>query len=390
MVKRGFIFTFKRELYKIGRYKTFLFSIIALPILCFALLATLLIQGVAVQFPIAVLDSDNTPLSRKATEMVTSTEFANVAYKIGSIEEGKNLMNKGEIHAILVLPRDLEKNVMNGTQVECSLFVNGVNILISSLIQKSVIFTMQSFSTGIEIEKLVISGKTKSEAYALSLPITYDKHILFNPYTNYAYYLLPGFMPIILLMFTILSTIFAIGIELKKGTARYWLSSANNSIVTALAAKLAPYTFIMLLQGLLMSVIMFRVVGVPLVGSIWLIIASTVLLILSYQAIGIIFIALFANLRLALSIGSGYSVLALTFSGLTFPAIAMGTIANIMIHIFPLTLYINIFIDQAVRGTPIVYSLHYFLIYFIFLMLPMLFLPRMKALCLNSKFWGLS
>lgn len=371
-----------------SRYRTFTFSIVVLPILSFILLFSLFAKGVATQFPIGVLDNDNTPMSRKATEMVESTRFVDVAYKLSSIEQGQQLMYDGKINAILVLPRNMEQDVMRGESVKSSLFVSGVNLLISSLIQKDVIYTMQTFSTGIEIQKLIAGGKSPEQAYMLSLPISYDKHILFNPYTNYAYYLLPGFMPMMLLMFTILSTIFAIGIELKRGTARYWLSGANYSITTALTAKLLPYTLIMMMQGVLMSVIMFKTAGIPLMGSAWLIAASTALFILSYQAMGVVIISILSNLRFGLSIGAGYSVLAFTFSGLTFPTIAMGKFPSEVTHLFPFTPYVDIFIDQAMRGTPIVYTLHYFLIYFIFIILPFAFLPRLKSLCLNPKHWG--
>lgn len=388
MVKRGFKFTLLREFYIMSRYKTFTFSIVALPILSFVLLVMLFARGVPTSIPIAVLDLDNTSLSRTATEMVSASRFSKVEYNVSSLTEGKQLMNRGKIQAILVLPHDLERDVMRGKQVNASLFVNGVNLLMSSLIQKDVIYTMQTFSTGIEIQKLESQGMSAEKAYNLSLPITYDKHILFNPYTNYAYYLLPGFMPMMLLMFTILSTIFTIGIELKKGTASYWLSAANGSVITAITAKLLPYTIIMSMLGLLMNVIMFRTVGLPLNGSVWLIALGTFMFILSYQAMGVVIITILANLRFALSIGAGYSVLAFTFSGLTFPALGMGEIPRMLTHIFPFTPFVNLFIDQAMRGTPVQLSLQYILVLGLFILLPLIFLPRLKHIATDKTFYG--
>lgn len=388
MIKRGFKFAFLRELYRMGRYRTFTFSIVVIPILSFLLLTTLLSRGVPDAIPIAVLDEDNTSMSRMASEMVSASRFSKIEYDIASITEGRALMNQGKIQAILVFPRDMERSVMRGEQVQVPLFVNGVNLLMSSLVQKDVIYTMQTFSTGIEIQKLVTKGIPENEAYGLALPINYDKHILFDPYINYAYYLLPGFMPMMLLMFTILSTIFAIGIELKKNTSKLWISAAGGSVVKALTAKLLPYTIIMSLLGLLMNVIMFRTVGIPLNGSVWLIVVGTFLFILAYQAMGVVLITILANLRLALSIGAGYSVLAFTFSGLTFPAIAMGEFPRLLTHLFPFTPYVDLFIDQAMRGAPVVVSLPYLLILMVFILLPILLLPRLKKIATNSKYSG--
>lgn len=388
MIKRGFKFALMREFYRLGRYRTFTFSIVVIPILSFILLTTLLSRGVPDALPIAVLDKDNTSMSRMASEMVSAGRFSKVEYDISSLTEGRTLMNQGKIQAILVLPRDMERSIMRGEQVQVPLFVNGVNLLMSSLVQKDVIYTMQTFSTGIEIQKLVTKGISENEAYELALPINYDKHVLFDPYVNYGYYLLPGFMPMMLLIFTILSTIFAIGIELKKDTAKLWISSAGGSIIKALVAKLLPYTILMSLMGLLMNVIMFRTVGIPLNGSVWLIAVGTFLFILAYQAIGVVFISILANLRLALSIGAGYSVLAFTFSGLTFPAIAMGELPRLLTHLFPFTPYIDLFIDQAMRGAPVVVSLHYLLILMVFIVLPIFFLSRLKKIATNSKYSG--
>lgn len=388
MIKRGFKFAFLRELYRMGRFRTFTFSIVVIPILSFVLLAALFSRGVPTGIPIAVLDEDNTSMSRLATEMVSASRFSKVDYDITSLTEGRNLMNQGKIQAILVLPRDMERDIMRGEKVDASLFVNGVNLLMSSLVQKDVIYTMQTFSTGIEIQKLETKGIPASEAYELALPINYDKHILFDPYINYAYYLLPGFMPMMLLIFTILSTIFAIGIELKKNTASRWIASAGGNVVKALMAKLLPYTIIMSLLGLLMNVIMFRTIGIPLNGSAWMIAIGMLLFVLAYQAMGVVIITILANLRLSLSIGAGYSVLAFTFSGLTFPAIAMGELPRILTHIFPFTPYVNLFIDQAMRGAPVYVSLHYLLILLFFIALPITLLTRLKKISLDSKFSG--
>lgn len=388
MLKRGFKFTLLRELSRMGRYRTFMFSIVVIPILSFLLLVSFFWRGVPNAIPIAVLDNDNTATSRKASDMVSASRFSQIEYDISSLAEGHELMNEGKIQAILVLPKDMERSVMRGEQVEASLFVNGVNLLMSSLIQKDVIYTMQTFSTGVEIQKLVSKGVPENQAYQLALPINYDKHILFDPYINYAYYLLPGFMPMILLLFTILSTIFVIGIELKRGTASMWVSSAGGSMTKALTAKLLPYTIIMSMLGLFMNVIMFRTVGIPLNGSAWLIALGTFMFILAYQAVGVLIISVLANLRLSLSIGAGYSVLAFTFSGLTFPAIAMDALPRLATNVFPFTPYINLFVDQSLRGAPIYVSLQYLVVMAVFILLPIALLARLKSVATNKAFFG--
>ena len=388
MVKRGFIFTLKRELFRMRRYRTFSFCIVMIPVLTFLFLSIVFYNGVPTHLPVAILDQDRTPLSRQCARMIDAGEHTSVRYRITSLEEGRRMIKNGEVSAVVVFPLYFERDIYANRSVEVPVFVNGTNLLVSSLLQKDIKTAVLTFSAGIEINKLTATGKSESEAYQLSMPVALKQHILFNPYISYAYYLLPGFMPMMLLFFVILSSVFAIGIELKKGTARYWLSSSGWRIFTAVTAKLLPYTLLFLALALLMNVVMFRFFGVPLQGSVPVLAAANVLFVLAYQWMGVLFILLFDNLRLALSIAAGYSVLAFTFSGLTFPFIAMNPEVALLGNLFPMTFYMNTFMDQAMRGAPVAHSVPYLLTLCLFIFVPMLFLKRLGKLCRYEKYWG--
>jgi hypothetical protein len=106
------------------------------------------------------------------------------------------------------------------------------------------------------------------------------------------------------------------------------MQRASNSPVVAITGKLLPYTFLFMVNIMLMNTIIFKVLGTPLNGSLGMIIFSEFLLVAAYQSMAILFLNLTANLRLTLSLGSAYTMMALTFSGLTFPALAMPLIAK--------------------------------------------------------------
>ncbi len=177
---------------------------------------------------------------------------------------------------------------------------------------------MTTFTAGIQLQLLTKQGLSEKQAMAQLMPVRFSRHVLFNPYINYGYYLSPSFMPMMLLIFVVMVTVFTIGTELKHATAREWIDTANGSVGAALTGKILPVTVIMFLMSLVMLLIIFKVVGVPLNGSLTVILLGTLLFILSYQAIAVFIVSLLSNLRLSLSIGGGYSVLAFTFSGLTF------------------------------------------------------------------------
>ena len=384
---KGFIQVFRRELCRIREFPVYMTLSLILPVISFAYFAILLADGIPRNIPIAVLDLDGTPLSRQLTRMIDATATCDVAYQLTDMDEGEKMMREGRIDAIVRIPARFEADIFSNHQTDVVAYLNGLNISANGLMNRDIQTAVTTFSSGVQIQMLEKKGLSPLQAYSQMMPVAFDRHILFNPYTNYAYYLLPSFLPMMLMIFSLLTTVFAIGTELKYGTAGEWFARAGGSTWAALLGKLMPYTLIMILLSLGMNTMMYKYLGVPLNGSPLLHVIAGILFVLAYESIGVLMISVFSNLRLSLSIGGGYSVLAFTFSGLTFPMIAMDGFVRIFCYIFPFTFYTEIFIDQAMRGAPVHYSLPYLGYLSLFILLPLLCLPRLKKISTNELYW---
>mgnify|MGYP000239489373 CR=1 FL=1 len=378
----------RRELVRLTHQPMYFVLMLVLPVVSFAFFALLFNKGVARDIPIAVLDDDHTSLSRKVTQMIDATPTALVAYEIQDMDEGERLMREGKVMAIVQIPSFFEKNILSNSQTHIENYVSGTNITVNGLLSKDIQTAVTTFTAGIQLQLLTKQGLSEKQAMAQLMPVRFSRHVLFNPYINYGYYLSPSFMPMMLMIFAMLVTIFAIGTELKAGTAREWLDTAGGSVFAALVGKMLPLVVMMLLMTLTMFLILFKIVGVPLNGSLTALLFGCMLFVLAYMAIGVLIVTLLSNLRLSLSIGGGYSVLAFTFSGLTFPMMAMYPWVQAFSKIFPFTFYTDIFIDQALRGAPVVDSLWDMGYIALFIVLPMLCLPRLRKICSDEKYWG--
>ena len=377
-----------RELRRIARQPIYFALMVVLPVVSFAFFALLFSRGVARDIPIAVVDLDRTTLSRKVTQMIDATPTALVAYEAQDMAEGERMIREGKISAVVLIPEFFEKNILSNSQTHLDAYIIGTNITVNGLLSKDIQTAATTFSAGIQLQLLGKQGLTERQAAAQLMPVRFNRHVLFNPYINYGYYLSPSFMPMMLLIFTIMVSIFAVGNELKHGTAREWLDTGGGSVVAALAGKLLPILTTMFLVSMAMFVIIFKVVGVPLNGSLTVILLGTLLFILSYQAIAVFIVSLLSNLRLSLSIGGGYSVLAFTFSGLTFPVMAMWPAMRYLSNLFPFTYYTDIFVDQMLRGAPVACSLPDMGYMSLFIVLPLLCLPRLRTISTAEKYWG--
>ena len=142
------------------------------------------------------------------------------------------------------------------------------------------------------------------------------------------------------------------------------------------------------MMAAVMFILLFEFVGVPMQGNIWILLISCFVFILTYISVAIFIIAITADMRLAMSLGGGYSVMAFSFSGLTFPAMAMHEVIQWFGRLFPFTYFTEIMIDQALRGAPTGNSLTQLSYMMIFLLLPLTTARRLKHIILERKYWG--
>lgn len=245
----------RREIHRVARQPMYWLLTVILPIVAFAFFAVLLYKGVARDIPIAVVDQDNSTLSRKVTQMIDATPTAWVAYGVQGMEEAERLMLQGKVMGIVLIPDFFEKNILNNSQTHLESYLTGTNITVNGLLAKDLQTTVTTFTAGIQLQLLMKQGLTEKQAMAQLMPVRFDKHVLFNPHINYGYYLSPSFMPMMLLIFTIMATIFVIGTELKNGTAREWYDTAGGSVFAAYAGKILPITVIMFLMSELMLLV---------------------------------------------------------------------------------------------------------------------------------------
>jgi ABC-2 type transport system permease protein len=175
---------------------------------------------------------------------------------------------------------------------------------------------------------------------------------------------------------------------LRYATSVEWLRSANGSLLAGLMGKLAPTTLILWLLAAVIGELIFGVFGAPMRGS-WAVLAvGAMVLIVAYQAVALFVVAMTASFRLSLSLGGGYSVLAFTFSGVTFPTMAMISWVQPFTMLFPYTYFMELYIDQAVRGVEWWRSMTELAAMLLFCLLPLLLFGRLKKVLVNRRFWG--
>lgn len=385
---QGFLAVVVREMSSIRAHSRYALAMIVLPLVSFALTWGLFSNQYPQDLPVAVVDLDHSALSRTIIKAIDATSVIEVSFRMSDPARAKDLMLRGRIYAMVILPHGLEDDVLRGMGAEVIGYTNTQMLLPGSIVSSGLSAAVATVSAGINFQSRLRRGEMNEAAMAHLEPVNIDRHVLFNPQLNYMYFLASALCPTFFQIFILMTSVMAMGSEFKHGTAEKWLETAGGSIWKAAAGKLAVYFMSFSLLGLVMLAIILNGFGVPLRGSLAGLMTATILLVMAYLGCSIILVFLFPSLRMALSAASFFSGTAFAFVGLTFPQSGMPGLGKAWSSMLPLTHYLHIFLEQTIRGAGLSESVPDFMVLFIFALAGIGLVPLLKIHMKDSRYWG--
>ncbi|MGO7386248.1 ABC transporter permease [Rhizobium ruizarguesonis] len=352
-VHPGFILVFAREFHWFRRRPFLLFLTTVLPLLLMGLLAAVFSAGLATRLPIAVLDQDGTDLSRQIIRMVDASQDTSVALAVSDLAEGRQLILSGEVHGLLMLPRNLERDVLSGRRPEVVFFYNSQTMTTGNLVLRGVNAAVPTVAAGIRLSFRTAQGEPVDAAQAALAPVPVQVNPLFNPTLNYAHFLLAALMPSVLQVVIITTMAYSLGLDVESRHRLRILRRLGGGLWPALAGKILPYTLIFLAVLGIADLVLFDLLDMPLRGNRALLLMAGTLFILASQFIGVLLALLLRPMASAISIGSLLAAPAFGFMGIGFPRIGMNDFAYYYGQMIPGTWYLMARIDQTIRGTPL-------------------------------------
>ena len=249
----GVTATARREVGRIASNGEYRSVVIWLPLGVILFFAIFFSQEVVGSLPVAVVDEDNSYLSRRLVSMLYATHETALAEGVADMAEARAKLLAGDVVGVVEIPTNFSENLLSGVTTAVRYYDSGTNISTSSLSSKGVQTAVSSFGIGVALQRAEMEGAMPDEAMAQAMPIGFSTYALFNPWLNYAYYVAPCFWVMILIIASMLSTIYAVGSELRYDTSVEWLRSANGSLVGAIAGKLAPATLFLWLLAMVVG-----------------------------------------------------------------------------------------------------------------------------------------
>ncbi len=377
----------RREWKRILGRPIYLFSSVFVMIFCYIFFLSIFNDGMPRSLPIGVVDLDHSYVSRTFVRNMDAVPNVHVVKQYVDYGEARDAMQRGDIYAFYTLDKGFGRKLMSSQQPDFSFYVNEAYIVAGSLTYKELIYMSNLGIAFVQKKMLELRGEEviDKEILATVQPISNDSHMIANPYVNYGVYLLNMLLPGIMQMLILLMTVFTIGFEMKMNTTSNLMETANKSMLAALLGKLLPYTLLFSILGIGGNLVLYKFMHFPMNGSLLRYSFSTVLFVMAYQAIGVMFIGLLPSLREALSLVAVYAILGVSFTGFTFPIEAMPRGVQVFQHLFPTRYYFKIYVAEALNGAPIRYSLIYFAVLAAFMLLPFLTYKRLRNAVMKSS-----
>jgi len=183
--------------------------------------------------------------------------------------------------------------------------------------------------------------------------------MLFNPQLKSSYNFVPGVIGVILLLICAMMTSISIVREKERGTMEILLASPMHPLYIIIA-KLLPYLMVSSINLVTILLISYFVLGVPIVGSILLFCAITLLYILVALALGL-FISTVVNSQLAAMLLSLLMIVpAIYLSGMVFPIESMPEAAAKVSNVIPTRWYIDASRKILIQGVSAQYLIKNF------------------------------
>ncbi len=382
---KAFLKVMRREERRIRREPVYLLGSVGVMLVSCIFYLTFFSAGMPENLPIGVLDNDNSSLSRNFCRQLDATQLGKVVY-FDDFASARDAMQEGRVASLCVIPQNMSTDVSANRRPTFTYYVNSLYLIAGALSYKDVL-TMVTL-TGGAVQREVLRAKGYSEGAIMGLiqPITIDEHKIGNAHTHYGVYLNNIILPGLLALSLIFVIIYALGSELRYGTSKELMETADGSFAAALLGKLTPYTLLYILMGLGLDLLMFGLCHYPIAGSLPLMMLTMVVFVLSCEAVAVAIIGLLPTLRFALSLAALYTILAFSFSGFTFPVEAMPAALQGVSVLFPLRFYYLIYVQEALFATGFGSWWPYLVYMLLFLVGPLCVAGRLKKAYINQNY----
>lgn len=333
----------RKEFIQIFRDRRTLALILVIPIMQLFLLGYAATNDVR-NVPLAVFDQSNSAESRALLDAYRAADYFSIAFAAGSESEIQALIETGQARAALIIPPDYANRLKEG-EAQVMFILDGSDPSVAATSLSAAKLIGQNHATSILSEKVARAG----QSLKLQPPVDVRTTVWYNPDLISSYFMIPGVIGMILYAITAILTASAIVRERERGTIEQLIVTPIRSWELVIG-KILPYTILALFDTLEVLLVGHWWFGVPIRGSMLLIILVSAIFLLSGLGVGL-FSSTIANTQQEAMLTVWMTLLPSIFlSGFFFPLEAMPKLLQWISYAMPLRYYLSIIRVLLLKG----------------------------------------
>ncbi len=336
----GFV---KKEFLHIFRdYRTLiiLFGIPAAQILIFGYVVSTEIKNAGVAF----LDLSRDEITQKISDKICSSGFFKRTDNLLNYNDIDKTLKKGRAKAVIVFGENFGSDLVSKGNATLSIIADGSEPNTATLITNYLTAIVTDFNRDL--------AGAASNPGNLVIP---EVRMFYNPALKSHFMFVPGVITLILILICALMTSVTITREKEFGTMEVLLVSPLRPVQIILG-KVTPYFLLSLINVIMILFLSWVVFGLPVKGSLILLLAESMLYILMSLSLGILISTVSTTMQQAIFISLvGMMLPTVLLSGFIFPIENMPEIYNWISSILPPRYFITIIKSIMIKGTGFLY-----------------------------------
>lgn len=334
---KQFFIIVKKEWLHIQRDTRTLILLLLMPLIQILLFGYALTNEVK-NAEIAVFDQSNDLTTNSIIHKIDASRYFKITKYFHSYSETEAIFRRGKTRLVIVFPCNFRDNLLHYNKAQIQLIADASDPNMAN--------TLSYYGTAI------IHDYQRSLNQNITLPHTIKTRLkmLYNPKLKPAYSFVPGLMGLVLMLVSTLMTTIAIVREKELGTMEVIFVSPLNPF-RIIIAKTIPYLAISIFNIGCILLLSVYVLGVPINGSLWLLVMENILFTLTALSIGILISTGAKTQQSAMTTSLMTLFLpTLLFSGFLFPIENMPKPLQLFANLMPAKWYYIIVESVMIKG----------------------------------------
>jgi ABC-2 type transport system permease protein len=292
-------------------------------------------NGRTTDVPIIIVDQDHSRLSREITTALRSSDSLKIVGFADAPSDLVPMIRREEAYVCVMFPLNFERDVLAGRSPKVGIVLDGSNTLIGGTALNAIRTTVATYQIGVDRRVLEATGIPSGSVPIASRPIIMTARQLFNPTSNYSYFLLIGLVCAASQSVIRMITGMSIGLDSYEALRRSvtgdlpsmpWLFATKVAGTCCLAI---PVVF-----GAATSVL--TLFGMPHRGSLLPIFSALAVYVVIHVCMGYGYYGMCKSYILSTHLHLFMAVVLFFLSGFTWPYYAMPSAVQTVAHFVPI------------------------------------------------------